>query len=102
MAKTKRHGPDERRKWAARWRASGLSGRAFAHKHGLQVESVYRWGREFTEVDNHRAFTEVVVAPERRARSAAIEVVLANGRVVRVLGEVDADQLRAVVEVLEA
>ena len=64
---------------------------------------MYRWGREFPEVDNHReAFTEVVVAPGQRHSSAALEVVLANGRVVRVFGEVDASQLRAVVEVLEA
>jgi len=99
MAKTKRYGPDERKKWATRWRASGLSGRAFARKHGLQVESVYRWGREFPEVD---AFTEVVVAPGRGPSLAALEVVLANGRVVRVRGEVDGNQLRAVVEALEA
>ncbi len=47
MARTKRHTPDERKIWAERWRASGLNGREFAKKHGLEVESVYRWGKEF-------------------------------------------------------
>ena len=30
-------------------RASGLSGAEFARKHGLEVESVYRWSREFAD-----------------------------------------------------
>lgn len=80
-----------------------MSGREFARKHGLQVESVYRWGREFPEDDNHHdGFTEVVVSPGRQHSSTGLEVVLLNGRVVRVLGEVDANQLRAVVEALES
>jgi len=80
-----------------------LSGREFAREHGLQVEAVYRWGREFPEVDNqHDGFTEVVLSPERQQSSTGLEVVLTSGRVVRVLGKVDADQLRAVVEALES
>lgn len=103
MTATKRHGPKERKKWAARWRASGLSGRAFADKHGLQVESIYRWGREFPDDEPQReAFAEVIVKSESRPSSPAVEVVLANGRTVRVVGDVDANQLRAVVEALES
>lgn len=80
-----------------------MSGREFARKHGLRVESVYRWGREFPEVDNdHDGFTEVVVAPGRPYSSTGLEVVLTNGRVIRVLGDFDANQLRAVVEALES
>lgn len=110
MAATKRHGPDERKKWAARWHASGLSGPEFAKRHGLQVESVYRWGREFPDTGRAgrsrgeaRGFTEVRVREGRmRPTAGVIEVVLANGRVVRVGGAVDARQLRAVIEALES
>ena len=99
---TKRHEPKEREQWAARWQASGLSGREFARRHGLQVESIYRWGREFPEAQQKRAgFSEVRLVPSQNDATSTVEVLLANGRIVRVRGEVDAQLLRAVVEAVE-
>ena len=104
MKAKKRHTAGERKKWTAWWRSSGLSGRAFADKHGLPAESIYRWGREFPATAGSGAksgFAEVRVRgaePEQ----ARVEVVLGNGRVVRVVGEVEARKVRALVEALES
>ena len=104
MAK-KRHNPDQRKRWAARWHGSGLSGREFAKQHGLPVESIYRWGREFPEataVDPREAFTKIRLNGSTEVMPSAIEIVLSNGRRVRVLGDVTATRLRAVVEAVES
>ena len=104
MAK-KRHNPDQRKQWAAQWHASGLSGREFAKQHGLPVESICRWGREFPEakaVERRETFTEIRLNGSTEETPSAIEVVLSNGRRIRVLGDVAATRLRAVVEALES
>ncbi len=94
--------------WAQRvsaWRSSGLSGGKFARKHGLKKSTLYRWGRreEGTVFATKSAFTQVRVRPAPRPTpSSVIEVVLTGGRVLRLVGPVDAGQLRAVLEVLEA
>lgn len=107
MARTKRHTPEERKSWAARWRASGLSGREFARQNGLEAESVYRWGKEFGDGavkkrTGNQAFTEVRVGDGAATAAAMVEVVLSNGRVLRVPPSIDAGQLRALVEVVES
>ena len=96
--------------WARRvsaWRSSGLSGGKFARKHGLKESTLYRWGRRCEEGDtavaSKAAFAQVRVIPATPPTSSAmIEVVLTGGRVLRLVGPVDAGQLRAVLEVLEA
>ncbi len=102
--------------WARRvsaWRRSGLSGGKFARDQGLKESTLYRWGRRIDEEDAVLApeatFAQVRVRSPAAPRptqttpsSAMIEVVLTSGRVLRVIGPVDAGQLRAVVEALEA
>ena len=101
---------ESRSVWARRvsaWHASGLSGGKFAKKHGLKESTLYRWGRTLGEVGvtpaPKAAFAQVQIkSPPPPSAPAMIEVVLTSGRVLRLLGPVDAGQLRAVVEALEA
>jgi len=105
MTKRKRHSASERKEWVAKWRASGLPARRFAGQHGVRLENLYRWGREFPTEDERRAsagaFAEVRVRGEAVAQ-ATVEIVLLNRRVVRLRGAVDANQLRELIEVLES
>lgn len=89
-----------------KWEASGLPGTKFAERHGLAVRSLYGWRQrleseaEVTEAGE--AFTEVHVrGVEPSSSRGAIELVTRGGRVIRILGRVDAEQLRAVVEAVE-
>jgi hypothetical protein len=100
--------------WAeviAAWRASGLGGREFADAHNIGVGSLYGWA---TRLDSEPraalrapAFAEVQVTEVARtaARSeepaVCIELVSRSGRVIRVVGVVDADALGVVLEVAE-
>ncbi len=106
MAKSKRHNAEERRSWAERWRTSGLSGREFAKRNGLEAESVYRWGKEFaggaTGRAKTRAFTEVRVGIAEPKPGEPIELALKNGRVLRVPPGTDAAYVRTLVEALES
>ena len=99
---------DERKEqqWRRRvgeWQASGLSVRAFCQQRGLTVASFYAWRR----VLERRAAEQVVFAPVQVVADApptqtgALEVVLADGRVVRVAPGFDAATLRQVLAVLE-
>ena len=40
------------RRWIQKWRASGLSGRAFCTRHGLAQPSFYAWRRELQRRDS--------------------------------------------------
>jgi len=113
-------GDRDRAEWVARWRASGLSGREFAEKHGLRASTLYQWAHRVDTADatagrKHGAakrpdlaFAEIKIRRERKsehgehaAPRGVIEIVSRSGRVVRVQGDVDAGQLRAVLEVVE-
>jgi hypothetical protein len=100
--------------WAeliAAWRASGLSGREFADAYDIGVGSLYGWSArldsEAPEAPRSPAFSEVHVIEAARAStspeepSARIELVARWGRVIRVVGAVDADTLGVVLEVAE-
>ncbi len=112
MARTRRHTPQEREAWAKRWHASGLSGRQFAQQNGLEVESVYRWGREFpaktAKVGKTRGgFTEVRVRSEQESRAPTapafeVELELKNHRVLRVRAGTDAKYICELAEALES
>src|SRR5262245_8209189 len=84
------------RRWIDQWRASGLSIRAFCALHGLSTASFYNW----RSVLHRRAAEQVVFAPVQVVADAvppqasALEVVLAEGRVVRVAPGFDAATLR--------
>lgn len=111
-------------RWVSRWRSSGLSGAAFAAKHGLHRSTLYGWGRRFEagaqELDTARSqrelaprFTEVRLHGRDRADAAKlkesadavgaamIEVVSHSGRIVRVHRAVDAELLAAVLAVVD-
>jgi hypothetical protein len=111
MARAKRSRTDGREQF---WReqlqgqqASGQGVRDFCNGAGLSVPSFYWWRREVRIRDARRAashrpkFVPIRMTP-RPAPFSVIEVVLAGGRLVRVGSGFDADQLRAVVAVLEA
>jgi hypothetical protein len=97
---------DERKEqqWQRRidqWRTSGLSVRAFCARHGLTTAGFYNWRR----VLERRAAEQVVFAPVRvvpdamPAPTSALEVVLVDGRTVRVAPGFDAATLRRLLAV---
>jgi transposase len=91
------------RRWLRLWRASGLSVRAFCARHGLSEPSFYAWRRVLQQRAAEPApFVAVqVVAEPASASASALEVVLAQGRTVRVAPGFDPATLRQVVRVLE-
>jgi hypothetical protein len=100
-----RRSRDEWSGWVARWKASSLSGTKFAERHGLSEGSLYRWARVL-EAEGRVAevvgFKEVRVRePSSPPKTGVIEIVARTGRVVRVVGEVDVEQFRAVLEVVD-
>jgi len=101
MAPGRARDEQKERQWQRRieqWRASGLSVRAFCAHHGLATASFYNWRR----VLQRRAFVPVrVVADPMPAQTSALEVVLADGRTVRVAPGFDTATLRQLLAVLE-
>ncbi len=87
----------------ARWKRSGLSVRAFCEAEGLNPMTVYWWRRELARRDQSQpAFLPVrVLAETTEPSTVGIEVVLANGRSVRVSAGFDPGTLVRVVELLE-
>jgi transposase-like protein len=106
------------------WRRSGQSVRAFCDEHGLSQPSFYAWRRCIAERDQEarrmphpQAHTEAAadgrvaaqaifvplrVVPNTSAPvAAALEVVLVQGRVLRVAPGFDAATLRQLLAVLE-
>ena len=105
----------------ARRKASGLSIRAYCEAHGLSEQNFYRWQRVLAE----RGGCDSSRRPVRRTRrthqpkvetaplfvpfevgvtgmpGSALEVVLANGRVIRVRPGFDAPTLGQIVACLE-
>ena len=91
------------RRWINQWRASGLSVRDFCDRRGLATASFYYWRR----VLERRAAKQAAVVPvdimvdAMPAPASALEVVLANGPVVRVAPGFDAATLRQLLSVLQ-
>jgi hypothetical protein len=99
---------DERkeRQWLrriAQWRTSGLSVRDFCDRHDLATPSFYAWRRVLERrAAEKAAFVPVqVVADAPLTPASALEVVLADGRAVRVAPGFDAATLRQLLAVLE-
>lgn len=105
-----RRSKDEWKSWVSRWRASGLSGTRFARQHGISDSALYRWAHVFEEEEEDEAQPErdVEFKPVRvRDTSASttstmgvMEIVTPSGWMVRVVGDIEADRLRAVLEVV--
>jgi transposase len=94
------------RGYLTRWEASGLSVREFCEFHDLSQQSFYWWRREIARRDQAKAqFLPVQVIsdePPAPADGGAVEIVLAQGRLLRVRPGFDPQTLVRVVEVLEA
>ena len=87
-----------------RWRASGLSVRAFCARHGLATASFYNWRRVLQRraAAEQPAFVPVQVVHDAvPTQASALEVVLTDGRTVRVVRGFDAATLRQLLAVLE-
>jgi transposase-like protein len=91
------------RRWFGEWQTSGLSVRAFCARRGLAESLFYAWRRRLEERAAARpAFLPVhIVADQAAAAGNALEVVLADGRSVRVAAGFDAATLRRLLSVLE-
>ena len=106
MAPGRARDEHKERQWRRRieqWQASGLSVRDFCARHGLATASFYNWSRVLERRASERpAFVPVqVVADAPPARAGALEVVLADGRTVRVAPGFDAATLRQLLAVLQ-
>ena len=91
------------RRWIGEWQTSGLSVRAFCQRRGLTVASFYAWRRALQRRAAEKAtFVPVQVLPDAvQTQTSALEVVLADGRAVRVAPGFDAATLRQLLAVLE-
>src|SRR5262249_1694449 len=91
------------RRWIGEWQASGLSVQAFCQRRGLTLSSFYAWRRMLQRRDAEKsAFVPVqVVADAVPTQSSALEVVLPDGRTVRVGPGFDAAPRRQLLAVLE-
>jgi transposase len=91
------------RQVVARWKRSGLSVRTFCRAEGLKPVTFYWWRRELNRRDQSQpAFLPVCILPEpAEPAGGGIEVVLANGRSLRVGAGFDPQTLVRVVELLE-
>ena len=87
----------------AEWRASGLSVRAFCGQRGLATPSFYHWRRVLERrAPEKAAFVPVqVVADTVPVQTSTLELVLIDGRTVRVAPGFDAATLRQLLAVLE-
>ena len=93
------------RRVLARWRRSGLSVRAFCRAEGISEPSFYVWRRKLDRADHKKpAFLPVHVVTEEAKQPATrdIEIVLANGRCLRVGPGFDPHTLVTLVDPLEA
>jgi hypothetical protein len=91
-----------------RWQRSGLSVRAFCQRQRLAVPSFYAWRRTLRQRDRLAdqvpavTFIPVQVRHDDSAPRPPLEVLLANGRCLRIPHGYDADHLRDVLLTLEA
>lgn len=118
MAKRRNPGPYPAKRWSAAdargalaaARDSGLSLRAFARREGLDPQRLYWWHRRLgaDATAARRAaeaeaptFVEIEPGVGLVSDAPAIEVVLRNGRVLRVPRSFDAPALGRLIELLE-
>lgn len=87
------------------WRRSGLTPREFCVHQGISQPSFYAWRREIAQRDQHPfsrpATATFVKLALDAAVPSAIEIVVADGRLLRVRSGFDADLLRQLLRLLE-
>jgi transposase-like protein len=96
------------RRILGQWRRSGLSVRAFCRRHDLSEPSFYFWRRAIDERDRDAvAFVPVEVlsepspAPPAEPATRGLELLLANGRLLRIGTTFDGPTLRRLLALLE-
>ena len=87
------------RRWIAQWQRSGSSVAAFCARHDLATASFYAWRRTLQDRDAAAAFVPVRLVADA-VPASVLEVVLADGRVVRVPPGFDATTLRQLLALL--
>lgn len=102
------------RKWTRileRWRKSGQEGRAFCLRHGLRESSFRFWLREIPERARRREGRKrplrllparIVLAPSPAPTGRPLEVLVGQGRTIRVGLDFDPALLLKVVRALES
>jgi transposase len=91
------------RGWIHRWQRSGLSARDFCNLHHLTLPSFYAWRRTLQQREAAAcAVVPVRVVPDGPpVATAGLEVVLADGRRLRVSPGFDPATLRQLLTLLE-
>ncbi|HEV3263407.1 MAG TPA: transposase [Gemmataceae bacterium] len=96
------------RRMVRQWRGSSLSVRAFCDQHGLSEPTFYAWRRNLAERDAEAVQfvpVEVVADPPAPARAegspAGLELVLGEGRRLRIGPGFDAATLERLLALLE-
>ncbi len=111
MSTGKPRDPRKEQHWRdliARWKRSGLSVRAFCQSQHLAVPSFYAWRRTLHQRDSQAqpapppvTFVPVQVRHEVTDPPAPLELVLTDGRCLRIPPGFDPTQLRALLFALE-
>ena len=98
------------RRLIERWRHSERSVRDFCEHNGIAIPSFYAWRRrlqqdaplaDVSQPSEAVTFLPVHVQPEPSDQQTHLELVLANGRCLRIPPRFDANALRALLAVLE-
>ena len=112
----RRHSQPKEQFWRRllrQWRQSGLTIRAFCAEHAVSVPSFYFWRRTIAQRDRQAGRSAVAAADGAAApvfvpvrvipapAAVALEVVLGQGRVVRVPAGFDPATLRQLLALLE-
>ena len=113
MPQGKHRDPDKEQHWRRlieQWQRSELSVFAFCERHRLAVSSFYAWRRAIQQRDRPAngsqtpgsvTFLPVHVQHEPTDQQSPLELVLANGRCLRITPGFDPVALRALLAVLE-
>jgi transposase len=98
------------RRLIERWRRSGRSVRDFCEHHGIAIPSFYAWRRRLQQDDPLAdapqppaavTFLPVHVQTEPSDQQPPLELVLTDGRCLRIPPRFDANALRVLLAVLE-
>ncbi|WP_095447224.1 IS66-like element accessory protein TnpA [Ochrobactrum quorumnocens] len=118
-------GAERQRRWSTELKLSILheafgtdgSVSAVARRHGILPQQIYAWRNKFSlpkpEVPDASSFVPVSVIgslggpadgcarSSLRSRSGDVEIVLRNGRILRIVGEIDLEMLSSLVACVE-
>ena len=90
------------RRWLQRQQRSGLSARQFCYQNQLCPKTFYTWRRRLQQADDTPHFLPVQVVPEPTIQNAAtIDIVLGDGRCLRVAPGFDPHTLRQLLHLLK-